>query len=108
MLGEHGNCPACKADMNGGSIWQHFYDRHGSEAKADRIAAMYGATRSFGRWGRALAIYSRERDRTVAYRCPDCGHEWSADSTASSEAAAKPTAQSQTSPTVGQTSPGEA
>ena len=32
----------------------------------------YGATHFL----RAIAIYSREQDRTVAWRCPDCGHEW--------------------------------
>lgn len=74
--GEHGECPACHADLNGGGVWQHFMDEHQDEAEADRIALMYGASRTKGRWGRAIAIYSRDRDRTVAYRCPDCDHEW--------------------------------
>lgn len=26
---------------------------------------------------REIAIYDRDLDRTVAYRCPDCLHEWS-------------------------------
>ena len=25
---------------------------------------------------RITAIYDRERDCTVAYKCSDCGHEW--------------------------------
>lgn len=25
---------------------------------------------------RRIAIYDRERDCTVAYRCPDCGYRW--------------------------------
>lgn len=74
---DHGRCPACAADLNGGSIWQTFMDQTGDEAEADRIAEMYGANRTSGQWGRQIAIYSRETDRTVAYRRPDCDHEWS-------------------------------
>lgn len=74
----HGNCPSCGADLSGALIWQTLVDQGKTEAEADRIAAnFYGATRTTGRWGRQLAIYSRERDRTVAHRCPDCDHEWS-------------------------------
>lgn len=28
------------------------------------------------RWRRHISIYSRERDRTVATRCVECGEEW--------------------------------
>lgn len=75
-MSEHGNCPKCGTDLNGGSIWQTFFDKYGSEAEADRVAAMYGATKENGQWGREIGIYSMERDMTVAWRCPDCGHEW--------------------------------
>lgn len=27
-------------------------------------------------FSRAIGIYSTERDRTIAWKCPDCGHEW--------------------------------
>lgn len=77
MARDHGNCPACQADLNGGSIYQHFLAAN-EPAEALRIAKMYGATETEGQWGRATAIYSQQRDRTVAYRCPDCGHEWPA------------------------------
>jgi hypothetical protein len=42
----------------------------------------YIKERDFGdatHFSRAIAIYSREEDRTVAWRCPDCGHEWERD-----------------------------
>ena len=76
MSADHGRCPSCDADMNGGSIWEHFMRESGDPVEADRIAAMYGATKSEGQWGRAVALYDRDLDRTVAFRCPDCGHEW--------------------------------
>jgi hypothetical protein len=69
-------CPNCSADLNGGLIWQTLMDKYQNAAKADQAAEMYGATRTKGRWRRQIALYSWERDRTVAYICPDCDHEW--------------------------------
>jgi hypothetical protein len=73
---EHGYCPACGADLDGGSIWEHFYAKTGSEAEADKTAKSYGATRTSGNWGRALGIYNMDLDRTVGWECPDCTHYW--------------------------------
>lgn len=42
------NCPYCGADFR------------------------YGPN---GEYSKLIAIYSRERDKTVAYRCPNCGKE---------------------------------
>lgn len=69
-------CPNCSADLNGGLIWQTFMERYQDEAKADEVAEMYGATRTSGYWGRQIGLYSQERDRTVAWLCPDCKYEW--------------------------------
>lgn len=74
---EHGYCPNCNLNLDGGSIWDHFFQESGSEVEADRIAAMYGATREKGQWGRNIGIYDMDRDMTVAWRCPECNHEWS-------------------------------
>jgi predicted RNA-binding Zn-ribbon protein involved in translation (DUF1610 family) len=76
MTDNHGTCPYCGSDMNGESIWQTFFDKYGDEQKADETAALYGATRTQGRWGRRIGLYSMELDRTVAWKCPDCGDEW--------------------------------
>ena len=90
---DHGRCPKCDADLNGDSIWQTGYDfalKDGgdtyprvpaksieeAEARADRYASMYGATRTSGRWGRQIGIYDIHKDRTVRWKCPDCEHEW--------------------------------
>lgn len=69
-------CPGCGNDLDGDLIWQTFYNQENSEKEADRIAAMYGATRTEGRWNRAIALYSIEKDCTYAFQCPDCKHEW--------------------------------
>lgn len=74
---DHGQCPACNADLNGGSIWQTMLAQSsGDEAEADRKAEMYGATRATGRWSRRIAQYDRERDRTTHYCCPECRFIW--------------------------------
>ncbi len=75
-MNEHGYCPHCNADLDGGSIWQEFFEKFNDEAKADEAAAMYGATRDKGQRGRAIGIYDFVKDRTMVYRCPDCGKEW--------------------------------
>ena len=70
-------CPGCKADLTGGFIYDHFFAVYnGDEELALKTAAMYGASKGHGRWGREIARYSLEEDRTIGYRCPDCGHEW--------------------------------
>lgn len=76
MAKDHGNCPHCNVDLNGGSIWQTFMNQYNDEAEADRISEMYGATRTQGTWGRAIGLYDRDKDLTVAYKCPDCGEIW--------------------------------
>jgi hypothetical protein len=77
MSNEHGYCPSCKVDLDGGSIWETGLELHGSEERADSYAAAYGATRTKGKWGREIGLYDLFKDRTVRYQCPDCGHEWS-------------------------------
>lgn len=88
-------CPHCKADMNGTSIWQTFYDKSRENgyyedpglpmneeeamAQADKIASYYGATRFSGNWQRQLGISSLERDRTDNWECPDCAGQWGRD-----------------------------
>lgn len=76
MTNEHGYCPNCGADLDGGSIWEHFFKEKGSEFWADHIAEMYGATREKGQWGRAIGIYDMEQDCTMLWQCPDCAHQW--------------------------------
>lgn len=52
-------CPSCGVDFQGAAIpeehWHLFGARHGS---------------------RKIGIYDLGRDRTVAWHCPDCKHEW--------------------------------
>ena len=96
---DHGNCPHCGVDLNGGSIWEFFYKKFQDDGywldedgkyiteprvltpeeaaiAADKTAETYGATRTEGQWGREIGEYSIEKDRTVSWSCPDCGGKW--------------------------------
>lgn len=71
------NCPKCGVSLEGGSIWETFFEKYGSEQEATRVAEMYGATKENNlQWGRQIGIYDLNTDRTVSWRCPDCNHEW--------------------------------
>lgn len=69
-------CPNCNANLEGGLIYETFLEKYGDEQKALETAECYGATKTEGRWGREIGIYDMYKDRTVAWRCPDCNHEW--------------------------------
>ncbi len=75
-MSEHGHCPNCNTDLDGGLIFQTFMEKYNDRAKALETAEMYGATETTGQWGRAIALYDINKDRTVAYKCPDCNHQW--------------------------------
>ena len=75
-INDHGKCPYCGADLNGGSIWDYFFKQTGSEEEADRISEGYGASKGNGQWGRQIGIYDMDKDRTVRWQCPDCKGEW--------------------------------
>lgn len=53
-------CPSCGVSLIGDTI-------------PAGIRHLYGGATRFRR---EIGIYDRGLDRTVAYRCPDCGHEW--------------------------------
>ena len=69
-------CPNCKANLDGTLIYDTFMEKYEDESKALEVAAMYGATKTEGRWGRQIGLYDLVKDMTTAYRCPDCNHEW--------------------------------
>lgn len=97
---ERGACPHCGTELDGGGIWLHFYheftegrgywlDAEGKflegdktrllsqeEAAqvADKVAANYGASRTKGRWGTAIALV--QNDRVQSHACGKCGAIW--------------------------------
>jgi len=76
-MNEHGYCPNCNADFDGELIFETFLNQYdGDRAKALETAEMYGATETKGRWGNMIAIYDRDKDRTVSWMCHECNHQW--------------------------------
>jgi len=62
------NCPKCGSDLRGPTHtgphpeWYGFGD----------TCEVCGDPPHFSR---VIGVYDRDRDRTVAWRCPDCGHQ---------------------------------
>ena len=75
-MNENGYCPNCGMNFDGDLIFDTFMEKYQDEAKALESAASYGATKTTGRWGHKIGIYSMEEDRTTHWKCPDCEHEW--------------------------------
>lgn len=88
---DHGFCPNCNKDFDGGYIWDTFYhrlmedgywqrddtkplDHEAAKLEADKISDCYGADRYQGKWGHAIGI--SWNDRVQEYMCPDCEHKW--------------------------------
>jgi len=69
-------CPNCGVGLQGGLIFDVGMRKYGNRKDALEYAECYGATETEGWFKREIAVYDRAKDRTVAYRCPDCGHEW--------------------------------
>jgi hypothetical protein len=71
---EHGYCEKCNLDFDAGKIWDYFFEQYKSEDAADKVASLFGATREKGRFGKKIGLYCRDKDRTLFYKCPECGH----------------------------------
>lgn len=84
MTNIHGFCPHCNANLNGDLVIDYPLSQGKSREEALAYATSYSGWEEHGeanRWGRAIGLYSIEKDRTMAYRCPDCGQEWSRNET---------------------------
>jgi transposase-like protein len=60
------NCPVCKVSWQGEPIPQESIDN-----------GFYDASSKF--FSKVIGLYSREEDRTFAYRCPSCNITWDRD-----------------------------
>lgn len=53
-------CPACGIDLNGEEI----------------PVSMRSSYSPPYRFSRVIGIYDMDADMTIAWKCPDCGHQW--------------------------------
>jgi len=75
----NGFCPFCKTSLDGDLVIDYPLSQGKSREEALAYAASYAGWNEHGdanRWGRAFALYDIGKDRTTAYRCPDCGQTW--------------------------------
>jgi hypothetical protein len=69
-------CKHCETNLDGDLIFQTFLDQGNTEKEALATAKMYSGWEQRGlanRWGREIGHYDYVPDRTVYYKCPDCG-----------------------------------
>jgi predicted RNA-binding Zn-ribbon protein involved in translation (DUF1610 family) len=62
-------CSACGSNLRGPIIEPSHREMYGGY-----VECRHGCG-SEPHYSRLMGIYDMERDRTVAWRCPDCGHE---------------------------------
>lgn len=53
-------CPACNADFTGEPIPEESRHHYGDATHFSRV----------------IGVYDYDLDRTVAWECPDCQHQW--------------------------------
>lgn len=53
-------CPHCGSDQTGAVIPADIREYYGNETH----------------FSRTIAIYDEVKDRTIEYKCPDCGKRW--------------------------------
>lgn len=78
MSNEHGYCPHCKANLDGGDIVETFINKGYSPEKARETAKLYGYSKGRTQWGREIGI-EYDRDCIEEYQCPDCKGKWPRD-----------------------------
>jgi hypothetical protein len=79
MSNINGNCPHCNADLDGDLVIDYPLSQGKTMDEALAYAAMYAGWNEHGegnRWGRAISLYSLEKDCTIGHRCPDCNGTW--------------------------------
>ena len=72
-------CPECGVNLVSGKIvdiWRGMkeYDDKSDEQLREMARKHYGGEDEC--FYRTIGIYSRARDRTTHWLCPDCNHEW--------------------------------
>ena len=75
----NGFCPHCKTSLDGDLVIDYPLSQGKSMEEALAYAKFHAGWSEHGeanRWGRATGIYDMTKDRTIAYRCPDCGQTW--------------------------------
>ena len=75
----NGYCPHCNTSLDGDLVIDYPLSQGQMMSEAIEYAWGYEGWDEHGeanRWGKAIGLYCMDRDRTTAYRCPDCNDTW--------------------------------
>lgn len=72
-------CPHCQSNLEGNDILEEFQNKYPDDPKKALISAkLYGwSTDHPVKFCRAISVYNRDKDMTVAWVCPDCDKSFS-------------------------------
>ena len=79
MSNIHGYCPHCNADLDGDLVIDYPLSNRYSPDLVLEYVSSYAGWNEHGeknRFSRAIGLYDINKDRTTAYRCPDCNKTW--------------------------------
>lgn len=68
---EWGSCKNCGIDLNGERVYDIFYKKYQDHDRAADSAEMFGCTKDWGRFGKA--IHMHVDDGPNYFKCPECG-----------------------------------
>ncbi len=79
MSNIHGYCPFCSANLDGDLVINYPLTEGKTMEEALEYAKNYSGWsehKEKNRWGRVIGLYDIRKDRTTAYKCPDCEKTW--------------------------------
>lgn len=79
MSNIHGYCPHCNVDLDGDLVIDYPLSQGKTREEALEYASSYCGWDEHGeknRFSRAIGLYDINKDRTTAYRCPNCNKTW--------------------------------
>lgn len=75
---EHGYCPHCGTNLDGGDILEYFIASGRTREQAMETARNYGYRKGHTQWGRQIGI-EYDHDCIEEWQCPDCNGKWPRD-----------------------------
>ena len=75
----HGYCPYCYVSLDGENILDSYIKGGYTKEDAERNAESFDGWDEHGKnnkWNKKIGISCMEKDRVVAWKCPECNGEW--------------------------------
>lgn len=73
-MSEHGHCPHCGLNFDGGNIIDTFIKMGRTKEEAEEVASHYGYGPGRTQWDKRLNVilYDEQYNKTKYWECPEC------------------------------------